>query len=137
MRDPDAVKYVELLEMEVVDIFFHSVTGLDFIHWFIINISPTSDMIIEIPENASRNVQLLPQGCMEMMNSAQSYGYFPPCPPDRDHQYYFKIYILDSLLNPKDWQGIENASVIVERLSRKEQKSISGIYKRACDATND
>lgn len=58
-------------------------------HWVIFNIPPSTK---EIKENKN------PQGVMGQNTRGQlSYG--GPCPPDRQHRYFFKLYALDILLD--------------------------------------
>lgn len=45
-----------------------------------------------IPENS------LPLGIVGKNTSGQ-FGYQGPCPPDREHRYFFKLYALDTMLN--------------------------------------
>ncbi|MBI1954355.1 MAG: YbhB/YbcL family Raf kinase inhibitor-like protein [Proteobacteria bacterium] len=74
-------------------------------HWVLYN----------IPENCHsfpENMTLLPSGTQEGMNSWGKTGYGGPCPPDREHRYFFTLYALDTLLSfpktPKK-QDIEKA----------------------------
>ncbi|HLD40017.1 MAG TPA: YbhB/YbcL family Raf kinase inhibitor-like protein [Candidatus Nanoarchaeia archaeon] len=58
-------------------------------HWIVFNIPPTTRNVSEgknPPGDLGRNT-----------NSNNSYG--GPCPPDREHRYFFKLYALDSELN--------------------------------------
>ncbi len=57
-------------------------------HWLVFNISPQTDTI---PENEE------PVG-VPGKGTAGNLTYFGPCPPDREHRYFFKLYALDSLL---------------------------------------
>ncbi|MHA7840422.1 MAG: YbhB/YbcL family Raf kinase inhibitor-like protein [Gammaproteobacteria bacterium] len=57
-------------------------------HWLVFNISPQTDTI---PENEE------PAG-VPGKGTAGNLTYFGPCPPDREHRYFFKLYALDSLL---------------------------------------
>ncbi len=59
-----------------------------FIHWLVWNIPPT---ITNIPEHTE------PAGVVGM-NTAKEVGYRGPCPPDRSHRYYFRLYALDEEL---------------------------------------
>ena len=60
-----------------------------FTHWIIWNISP---MAIGIDEGA------VPQGATEGQNSFPRKGYGGPCPPRGEHNYFFRLFALDSLL---------------------------------------
>lgn len=56
-----------------------------FIHWLVWNISPSVTSIAEHSE---------PPG-VPGLNTAKRFGYTGPCPPDRSHRYYFRVYALD------------------------------------------
>ena len=58
-------------------------------HWVAFNI-PTN--ITEIKEGEN------PPGILGK-NTRGNNTYGPPCPPDREHRYFFKVYALDTLLN--------------------------------------
>lgn len=57
-------------------------------HWVVFNIPPATK---SIPEHAK------PPG-IQGMNTAGKSQYIGPCPPDREHRYFFKLYALDTLL---------------------------------------
>ena len=42
-----------------------------------------------------------PPGGVEGKNTSGRIGYFGPCPPDREHRYFFKLYALDTFLTLK------------------------------------
>lgn len=56
------------------------------VHWVLWNIDPKTK---EIPENS------VPQGAVQGMTDFGQSGYGGPCPPDREHRYFFKLYALD------------------------------------------
>ncbi len=58
-------------------------------HWVVYNIPPT---IQAFAENTR------PPGIQGKNTSGQS-RYTGPCPPDREHRYFFKLYALDTLLD--------------------------------------
>lgn len=62
-------------------------------HWIVFNIPPT---VTEIPEGTE------PPG-IHCLGTSENLHYFGPCPPDREHRYFFKLYALDTELdlNPK------------------------------------
>ncbi len=57
-------------------------------HWVVYNIPPT---VKSIAENST------PPG-VSGKNTGNKLGYQGPCPPDREHRYFLKLYALDALL---------------------------------------
>ncbi len=58
-------------------------------HWVVFNIPPTTT---EIPEGQE------PNG-VAGRGTAGNQEYNGPCPPDREHRYFFKVYALDTVLD--------------------------------------
>jgi len=58
-------------------------------HWIVWNIPPDTKEIKEGSE---------PSG-LQGMTSFKKLGYGGPCPPDREHRYFFKLYALDAMLD--------------------------------------
>lgn len=58
-------------------------------HWVLFNISPMTE---HIHENTNG------QGVFGI-NSGEREAYGGPCPPDREHRYFFKLYAVDILLD--------------------------------------
>lgn len=61
-------------------------------HWILYNIPAD---VLMLPEG----IKTLPEGTLEGLNSASKRGYMGPCPPDKIHRYFFKLYALDAPLN--------------------------------------
>ncbi len=61
-------------------------------HWIVFNIPPSTTRIDE--DNVPPGVQGI--------NTRQALGYRGPCPPDREHRYFFRLYALDAMLNLKE-----------------------------------
>lgn len=61
-------------------------------HWILYNIPPHVNEF-------SENLQNLPEGTLEGKNSWARTGYGGPCPPDKMHRYFFKLYALDNVLD--------------------------------------
>src|SRR3990167_2809474 len=61
-----------------------------FIHWTAWNIPPDTS---EMGEDD------LPEGAVEGGTGFGEPGYGGPCPPDREHRYFFKLCAMDSLIN--------------------------------------
>lgn len=60
-------------------------------HWLLYNIPST---VTSLPEH----LKIPPSGALEGLNSWNKTGYGGPCPPDREHRYFFKLYALDTQL---------------------------------------
>ncbi len=58
-------------------------------HWVVFNIPSTT---VHVPEDSQ------PPG-VAGKNTSGSLSYIGPCPPDREHRYFFKLYALDKLLD--------------------------------------
>jgi Raf kinase inhibitor-like YbhB/YbcL family protein len=63
--------------------------GGTFDHWVVWNIPPETTAIAE---------GRAPKG-VAGRNSFRKNGYGGPCPPDREHRYFFKLYALNTTLN--------------------------------------
>ncbi|MEN8236047.1 MAG: YbhB/YbcL family Raf kinase inhibitor-like protein [Pseudomonadota bacterium] len=64
-------------------------------HWILFNIPPNTTGLLE-------GVSKLPAGVQEGTNSWNKTGYGGPCPPDKEHRYFFKLYALDIMLKLVD-----------------------------------
>lgn len=58
-------------------------------HWVVFNMPPDLHNIAE---------HAVPKG-LEGKNTNGQNGYIGPCPPDREHRYFFKLYALDKMLD--------------------------------------
>lgn len=91
-------------------------------HWIIYNIPANINALEE-------NMQQLPLGAVAGKNSWGHLKYGGPCPPDREHRYFFKLYAIDTTLsnNLSGKQEIENAikdhTVASTELMTKYQRS--------------
>lgn len=61
-------------------------------HWLLYNIPAATHELAE-------NLTSAPDGAHGGKNSWGKTTYGGPCPPDREHRYFFKLYALDSKLN--------------------------------------
>ncbi|MBS3905024.1 MAG: YbhB/YbcL family Raf kinase inhibitor-like protein [Simkania sp.] len=61
------------------------------VHWIVFNISPQTTSISE---------GCVPKGVLGA--GTRGLGYQGPCPPDREHRYFFKLYALDTMLEMKE-----------------------------------
>lgn len=89
-------------------------------HWVKFNISTST---IEIKEGSE------PEGISGMGTSGNK-EYFGPCPPDREHRYFFKLYSLDTELDLKE-------GAIKKEVERAldghilQQAELIGVYERS------
>jgi Raf kinase inhibitor-like YbhB/YbcL family protein len=58
------------------------------VHWVVYDMPPTTKTLREASEAPGTTGK----------NTAGELGYMGPCPPDREHRYFFKLYALDRLL---------------------------------------
>ena len=78
-----------------------------FVHWVKFNISPS---IVKIEEGSDSN-------------------YIGPCPPDKEHRYFFKLYSLDTMLDLQ--QGATKSQIETAMQGHILQKTeLVGLYKR-------
>lgn len=75
MDDPDVPEFVRKDRM--------------YVHWVVYNMPPST---AELKENTP------PPGVVGMATNGKN-QYVGPCPPDREHRYFFKLYALDISLN--------------------------------------
>jgi len=61
-------------------------------HWVVFNLAPTLTTIAEGQE---------PEGTRGV-GTGGNLNYYGPCPPDREHRYFFKLYALDRMLDLKE-----------------------------------
>lgn len=89
-----------------------------FVHWVEFNIPPDADFA----ENL-RTVGV--QGA----NTRGDLGYTGPCPPDREHRYFFKIYALDAELDLPEGATKEQVEAAMEG-HILDQAQLMGRYNR-------
>ena len=90
------------------------------VHWTVWNIDPK---IENISENSC------PSGGVEGMTDSGSTGYSGPCPPSGTHRYFFKLFALDTTLNPDSSAKAQDIEREIENniLARAQ---LVGLYKR-------
>jgi Raf kinase inhibitor-like YbhB/YbcL family protein len=71
--------------------------GKVWVHWVLYNLPGN---IRELSENVPKT-ESLTNGAQQGKTDFGSIGYGGPCPPGGTHRYYFRIYALDSELDPK------------------------------------
>lgn len=93
-----------------------------FDHWVIYNIPP---MIHEIVENT------VPSGATQGLNGSGQEKYTGPCPPDREHRYFFKLYALDTKLAFANPAKVNKQAVIAKMQGHIiSQAELLGRYNR-------
>ncbi len=88
-------------------------------HWVVFNMPPTL-RTIEEGEN--------PPGILGK-NTRGNITYGGPCPPDREHRYFFRLYALDIMLNLKEG-ATKNEVEQAMRGHVLEQTELIGRYER-------
>lgn len=72
-------------------------------HWIVYNIPATTTALQE-------NLRSLPEGASMGKNSWSQLAYGGPCPPDKEHRYFFKLYAVNILLPNND--SLDKAQVM-------------------------
>jgi len=108
MDDPDIPDFVkEKCKINVWD------------NWVVFNILPK---IRKIPEGQN------PPGILGKNTSGKN-GYGGPCPPDKEHRYFFKLYALDTTLDLKEGATKEQVEkAMQEHVVEKEE--LVGRYEK-------
>lgn len=66
---------------------------MTWVHWVLYNLPPTSAGLPAGESNA------LPEGTLEGLNDWKRTGYRGPCPPVGRHRYFFKLFVVDTILS--------------------------------------
>lgn len=89
-------------------------------HWVVFNMSPTIRQVAEGKEPLGRHGK----------NTGGENAYQGPCPPDREHRYFFKLYALDTELDLPD--GTDKKSVEKAMAGHVlDQTVLMGRYERS------
>jgi len=76
-----------------------------FLHW----------IVVDLPANAtSLNIDDLPDGAQEAVNSDGGTGWTPPCPPSGTHHYHFTVYALDGPTGLPDSASVPDALAAIK-----------------------
>jgi Raf kinase inhibitor-like YbhB/YbcL family protein len=96
-----------------------------FVHWVIFNIPGD---LTELSENTPKTDHLK-NGAAQGKNDFGKAGYGGPCPPGGTHRYYFKLYAIDSELDPKQ---INNKKELLKAIEGHilAEAQLMGRYKR-------
>lgn len=88
-------------------------------HWIVFNMPPSLTEIVEGKE---------PEG-IHGIGTGKNLDYYGPCPPDREHRYFFKLYALDTQLNlPEKATKKQVERAMTERILAKTE--LMGRYER-------
>ncbi len=89
-------------------------------HWLIWNIDPSTTKVLEGTE---------PEGNSGLTTS-ETHAYVGPCPPDKEHRYYFRLYALDTTLelDPNTTRRAELEAAMEGHIL--EQVELMGTYNR-------
>ncbi len=88
-------------------------------HWIVWNIDPHINMI---------DVGECPRGNYGTTTS-NTRSYVPPCPPDREHRYFFRLYALSSTLNLEDGATKQQVMSAMQK-HIIDQSELVGVYCR-------
>lgn len=88
-------------------------------HWILWNIP----IISKIEENS------IPEGAIQGLNSFKKNDYGGPCPPDKEHRYFFKLFALDTSLDLKEDSTKEELLKTMEN-HILEKTELMGKYNR-------
>lgn len=116
---PQAAKSLALI-MDDPDVPEHIRADRMWVHWVAFNIDPQTK---EIAEGAP---SLGTQG----KNTGGQNRYMGPCPPDREHRYFFKLYALDSKLSLKEGATKEELLTAMEG-HILEEAQLMGRYEQS------
>ena len=89
-------------------------------HWVVFNIPPDTKEIVEGQE---------PAGVHGKGTSGDA-GYYGPCPPDREHRYFFKIYALDTMLDLPEGSSKADVERVMEGHTL-DKAELVGRYERS------
>jgi Raf kinase inhibitor-like YbhB/YbcL family protein len=71
-----------------------------FVHWIVVDLPATANTL---------DIDDLPDGAQEAVNSDGGTGWTPPCPPSGTHHYHFTVYALDGPTGVPDSASIDDA----------------------------
>ncbi len=108
MDDPDIPDFVK--QRNAIQVW---------VHWVVFNMAPTTSAIEEKEDPG-----------MEGNGTGEIHGYQGPCPPDREHRYFFKLYALNDTLDLKEGSTKEQVEKAMEG-HVIEKAELIGLYERS------
>ncbi|BBB49589.1 YbhB/YbcL family Raf kinase inhibitor-like protein [Pelolinea submarina] len=95
------------------------------VHWVMYNLPAEQGELAEGQPIAA----VLPNGAIQGKNTSGEIGYSGPCPPDRQHRYFFKLYALDCMLEKQT--GMTKAALLEAMQGHiLEECQTFGVYDR-------
>lgn len=96
------------------------------VHWLVFNIPSNT---IGFDEGS------IAEGATEGLCNGNTFGYEGPCPPEKEHQYLFKLYALDKVL---DIPNESDRNVVLEAMEGHiiEEAVLSASYKKQRNTIN-
>ena len=95
------------------------------VHWVVYNLPAEQ---VELSEGLPADT-VLPNGAIQGKNTSGETGYAGPCPPDRQHRYFFKLYALDCVLEKQP--GMSKAALLEAMQGHiLEECQTFGVYDR-------
>ncbi len=95
------------------------------VHWVVYNLPPTAKQMSE----GLTTAPILANGAVQGRNTGKKTGYSGPCPPDKEHRYFFKLYALDCMLESK--LGLTKAELLEAMQDHiLEECQTFGVYDR-------
>lgn len=90
------------------------------VHWLVFNIPPSS---IGFDEDS------IEKGAQQGLCNGNTFGYEGPCPPENEHQYLFKLYALDKML---DIPAESDRKVVLEEMEGHvlAESALSASYRK-------
>lgn len=99
----------------------------NFVHWIVYNIPPDINKLTENFSSQKYKGALIKEG----FNDFGEMGYLGPCPPSGTHRYFFKVYVLDIILDFGDDKEITKEKLLNAMKGHiLEENKIIGKYKR-------
>ena len=96
------------------------------VHWVLYDLSAS---VSELPEDVAKS-QYVAGGAKQGLNDFKHLGYGGPCPPHgKPHRYFFKLYVLDSLLDLKPGLTKKDLESAMEK-HVLAQGQLMGTYQR-------
>ncbi len=89
-------------------------------HWVVFNLASSLTTIAEGQE---------PRGT-QGVGTGGNLNYYGPCPPDREHRYFFKLYALDTMLDLKEKATKHQVEAAMQN-HILAQHTLMGLYERS------